>query len=72
MFKDVKEYLDTTSKPKMLIKLSDKDLILKRNTNGCTFSRFSSCPYMSQVSEIFKHSPGALEPLPLCPVSKKK
>lgn len=76
MFENVKEYLETTSKPKMLIKLSDKDLILKRNRNGFTFSRFNFCPYMSQVSEIFKHNPLTFQvlykPLCLCPVSKKK
>lgn len=80
MFKHVKEYLKTTSKPKMLMKLSDKDLILKRNINGFNLqvftSTFNSCPYTSQGSEIFKHNPLTFQvlynPLCLCPVSKKK
>lgn len=72
MFKDVKEYLETTSKPKMLIKLRDKDPILKRNKNAYTFSRFNFCSYMSQVSEVFKHIPGALQVLMSVPSKQEK
>lgn len=76
VFKDVKEYLETPSKPKMLMKLTDKGLILKRDMNRFTFSRFNSCPYTSQVSEVFKYNPPTFQvlykPSCLCPVSKKK
>lgn len=74
MFKDVKEFLEPTSRPKMLIKLSDKDLILNRNRNGFTCS--SLTPALTGARSEFKHNPLTFQvlykPLCLCPVCKQE
>jgi len=55
MFKGAEEHLKTIYKKKAYT-YQHKDLILKRNTNGFTFSSFNNCHYTCQISGSIKNN----------------